>query len=479
MLQTIHTRQFSTLVAIVGVVLFAAAIVLLPTSAAVVLIGGIFFLLGSMRWQRLAICALVFAIPFGSLFPLTLAGANLTAADGLALLALLLFYARRITHPNLLFKRAGLVIPFIIFIFATSLSLISAPSLPAGAKELLKWIEMLVVYWLVVQEFAPSQLPSLLAVILLAGLAEAALGFYQFFFRAGPAGFLLFDGNNLRAFGTFEQPNPYAGYLGLIIPLAFGTVLGFLTTRARDEIKLPRSILFWLALMSLGAMSAALFFSLSRGAWLAASAAVITIIVLYSRRAAVIASALVILIAMIAILGQLNFIPDVVTERFKVVGDYFGFQDVRHAEINDATFAIVERMAHWQAAWDMFVNHPLLGVGIGNYAVAYPAYALPQWQDPLGHAHNYYLNVLAEAGVIGLSAYLILWGAIFWSAWRALQSTRGLWRGVVAGALGVLVALSIHNFFDNLFVHSLHIQVGITLGMVEAFAKVESRKVES
>ena len=111
--------------------------------------------------------------------------------------------------------------------------------------------------------------------------------------------------------------------------------------------------------------------------------------------------------------------------------------------------------------------HPWLGVGIGNYAVVYPAYSLPHWDDPLGHAHNYYINMLAESGIIGLLAYALLWISAFWLAWRTIRSTYGFWQGVAAGALGVLVALSVHNLFDNLFVHSMQIQVGLTLGLIQ------------
>ena len=102
---------------------------------------------------------------------------------------------------------------------------------------------------------------------------------------------------------------------------------------------------------------------------------------------------------------------------------------------NDENFALVERRAHWQAAVEMFEDSPWVGVGIGNYAVAYPAYALPKWEDPLGHAHNYYLNVLAEAGGIGFLAYILLWGAIFWVAARAVFRTQGWTQGVVAGGI--------------------------------------------
>src|SRR4029079_5076444 len=97
---------------------------------------------------------------------------------------------------------------------------------------------------------------------------------------------------------------------------------------------------------------------------------------------------------------------------------------------------------------------------------AYPKYALPMWSDPLGHAHNYYLNVLAEAGAIGLVTYLMLWGALVWWVGRAAIVSQTWRQAMFAGVFGVLVALSIHNFFDNLFVHAMYIQVGLTLGIV-------------
>jgi O-antigen ligase len=148
---------------------------------------------------------------------------------------------------------------------------------------------------------------------------------------------------------------------------------------------------------------------------------------------------------------------------------------------NDENFALVERRAHWQAALGMFEDSPWVGVGLGNYAAAYPRYALPKWEDPLGHAHNYYLNVLAEAGIIGFLAYILLWGAIFWFVGKAALNPNAApgWRhGVIAGAFGVLVALSIHNLFDNLFVHAMYIQVGLTLGMVQQLSSRQERTEE-
>jgi O-antigen ligase len=476
MLQTFAARVYlSPLGIFIALALLAAAIALLPLTLALLLIVGASVLITLIYLPEVGVYLLVFAIPFGSLFPLPFGGANLTAADGLLLLVIARWLARGVIRGKIFFKAPPLLLPFVIFLLAVGVSFTVALSLQAAFKELFKWIEMLLAYWLIAQEFdavgRPAQVERILIALLLAGLAEAALGFYQFFFRAGPEGFLLFGGTNLRAFGTFEQPNPYAGYLGLIIPLAFGIILGTVANRRRWNLLI-------LAFVSLGAMLAALFFSLSRGAWVGVGLALIAMVMLWSRRGAVLAVTLSAFIVMIAILGQLNLIPDVVSERFSTVSDYFSFQDVRGIPPNDANFAILEREAHWQSAWDMFVDHPWLGVGFGNYALVYPAYALPLWDDPLGHAHNYPLNVLAESGIVGLLGYLILWGAIFWSAWRATLSRStgegarwGFSRGILLGVFGVLIVLSIHNLFDDLFVHSMHIQVGITLGIMQVISQ--------
>ena len=94
-------------------------------------------------------------------------------------------------------------------------------------------------------------------------------------------------------------------------------------------------------------------------------------------------------------------------------------------EVNDANFAIIERLAHWQAAVEMIRAHPWLGIGFGNYAAAYPAYALIRWPNPLGHAHNIYLNMAAETGLIGLLLYLLLWIVIGLQTGRAWRRSKG------------------------------------------------------
>ena len=216
-------------------------------------------------------------------------------------------------------------------------------------------------------------------------------------------------------------------------------------------------------------MALALLMSWSRGAWIGFAAAILAIgvaIAVRSRRVAVLGALFVILVAYLLLVGVGSLVPASFVQRFSDFVPYLGLSDVRGLEVTDANFAVLERMAHWQSALAMWTDHPWLGVGIGNYDVAYPQYALPQWSASLGHAHNYYLNIGAETGAIGLLSYLIFWGVAMLCCWR---STRVTWEwswGLALGALGVVVHLSVHNMFDNLFVHAMYLQVAIILGLI-------------
>ena len=470
----------------------AGALIVLPLTSAVVVIGGALAAIAILRAPELALYALVFAVPYGSWFPISVGAGNVTAVDLLVVLVIALWLARMIVlERGITIRWHALALPFALFLGAALLSMTGALPLQAAVKEFAKWAEMFAIYVFVANNLDEAKLPRVLAAMFLAGLSEAAIGIYQFLFRAGPEGFTLFD-RFMRAYGTFEQPNPYAGYLALIAPVALGVAVSVISNQSSREafskqshsktehrtlrVNTDHLLLVILAAVSLVAMLAAVVMSWSRGAWLGVAAGLVIATIVQSRRAFVLSIIGAFGLTFMILLSSINVIPEAVSARFSGVADYFGVFDVRGVKVDDANFAIVERMAHWQAAGEMFVDHPLLGVGIGNYAAVYPAYALPQWSDPLGHAHNYYLNIAAEAGILGLAAYLLLWAAAFWQGWRAVRVTSGWQRGVAAGLLGMLVALSIHNGFDDLFVHGMHVQVGIGLGIV-GWLRVSGRMV--
>ncbi len=129
----------------------------------------------------------------------------------------------------------------------------------------------------------------------------------------------------------------------------------------------------------------------------------------------------------------------------------------------------------------MFAAHPLLGVGAGNYNAAYATYAQPNWPESLGHAHNYYINVAAETGVLGLLAFLAVVVASLVVGWRtsrltigAAESRGSFWprldqrQALALGLLAALAALTIHNLTDDLFVHAIEQQFALVLGCLLA-----------
>jgi O-antigen ligase len=128
---------------------------------------------------------------------------------------------------------------------------------------------------------------------------------------------------------------------------------------------------------------------------------------------------------------------------------------------------VIERIAHWVAALRMWEMQPWLGVGPGNYAVVYASVALPRWDDPLGHAHNIYLNVLAETGIVGLLAFGFMWLALGgWVVRQALRPRDPFAHALAVGVAGVLAHLAAHSVFDNLFVQGMVVHLAFWLAVV-------------
>jgi O-antigen ligase len=140
--------------------------------------------------------------------------------------------------------------------------------------------------------------------------------------------------------------------------------------------------------------------------------------------------------------------------------------------VTPENWAVLERLSQWYAGWHMFTDNPILGVGIGNYDAAYENYRLEQWPVALGHAHNHYLTIAAEAGMVGLLAYLTFLTAAFRSGVRAFRAAQDrLGRAAAVGILGSLASFATHNLFDVLFVHGMGVTIGLLLALLEGIPR--------
>ncbi|MGD2148944.1 MAG: O-antigen ligase family protein, partial [Anaerolineae bacterium] len=428
-------------------------------------------------------------------------------------LALASWLLRGLSRRGLRIEHSPLLLPLLGFLGVAGLSLWDAVGLASqGLPELIKWVEIVLLFIFVQDHLSsqatlvpslvspathrvprkaevrggPGRLPWLLIALLVGGLFQAAVGIWQFGLRGdGPSHFAILGGDFFRAYGTFEQPNPYAGYVGVTAALALGVAIeatrskaaawyasmrGYGNARQRSadpRLYGPTSLpVYVFSCCAAGAMLFSLGASWSRGAWIGFAAAVLAIVAALPRRRGwgfLLIGALV--IGGLALLAS-GRLPAAVAARLTSFVQELRFEDVRGMPINDANYAVVERLAHWQAGLAMLRHDLWTGIGFGCYEAAYPRFALINWPIALGHAHNYYLNLAAETGLMGLVGYLVLWGTALWQTWRITRRASGLARGLSLGLLGAWTHLSVHHLLDNLYVNNVHLHVGVMLGLL-------------
>jgi putative inorganic carbon (HCO3(-)) transporter len=395
----------------------------------------------------------------------------------------------RVTQrPHVALPRSRLYVPLAVIMLAFVPSLFGASSAAAWVAEYIKWIEIAA---LVVIVLDLRQRWTWIAFgVVLAAVLQALIGVYEFRGGSGAPHLWIADYRYFRAFGTFGQPNPFSAFMGLTLPLALGLAWGYWSDAWRTwndawaaEVK-PRTVRALTASLRIivepGLLAgfyagcalillAGLIASWGRGAWLGFGMAAI-MLVLFAPRRRWIGILLVTGGAMsLALLWIGGFVPLSIQQRIESAPqDFVGFRDVRGMPISDENFAIVERLAHWQAAIYMADAHPFIGVGLGNYEVAYPTYRVPSWPNPLGHAHNDYLNLLAETGIVGLVGYLAGWVLIVSWTWQTLRTSDSVQRGLALGLLGTWTHLAVHSFVDKLYVNNLFLHIGVMLGLLAA-----------
>ena len=136
------------------------------------------------------------------------------------------------------------------------------------------------------------------------------------------------------------------------------------------------------------------------------------------------------------------------------------------------------RVLVYRFAWGLFVEHPLLGIGGGNWSLAVAS-------APLGvsrfwfrtHAHSLPLQIVVEVGLLGLACAAVTFFTPLWVAWRRLSSAPEEWHGVANGAIAGVLGLLAHNLVHYFLRDAVDgILTGLLLGL--AVAAASHREVE-
>lgn len=339
------------------------------------------------------------------------------------------------------------------YVSVLAASILSARDLGAWAGEVYRWAVALIVFVMARMVFLAGRpvAPVLLAIA--AGtLGVSLLGAWQVVTHAGPPSFTA--GGMTRAFGTFGEPNPLAGYLEMTLPLLLAVIVCRLALR--DGLNRAAGTLTGLALLTWLVGSTVLALTQSRGGLAGLAVGTATVLWLSGGQARRLGTVAVVALA-------------VVTLALPVGGrlmNRFGSATLstgKETQVTVANFASLERAAHWRAAIAMAERNPVLGVGAGNFNARYREMTTVwRFRIPRGHAHNAYLQALAQAGALGLLAYLVLLGAVVRMIWRQLsQAEPGIDRALIIGAAGVTAAVAVHNLVEYLHVLSLGLQLAV------------------
>jgi O-antigen ligase len=107
------------------------------------------------------------------------------------------------------------------------------------------------------------------------------------------------------------------------------------------------------------------------------------------------------------------------------------------------------RAAFYAAALRMFQDDPLTGQGPGMWVVERARYTLPTEQDYyIPHAHNLYLQTLAELGIVGAMAGIVVLAALARLVWSGIRSNDALAHRLAWASLFALVYLAVHQLVD-------------------------------
>ena len=312
------------------------------------------------------------------------------AATAALLIATVLTVLHFRTDEDFKFRQLPFDVPVALFVFLSGVSIMVSPDKGFSFYNWYNLVGVYVLTYFVVGQNVRSvrQVKELLLVIGMAAVFVLLYGFYQFIFGIDISAMKWVDGDAFpelrkRVFSTWENPNILAGYLDIIICLAFGLFI-------KAGTKQKRIVLGVL----LAAGAACLAMTYARGACLVIAVIFAVYGMLKDWR---------VLAACVGVAVLLLVADPVLYERLISV-----FTKV------DTSSEM--RLAFWESTVAMIQDHPFLGIGWGAYWMVYPEYDfyLQGADIRIVHAHNMYLNYAAEIGVPGMLAFMwLFFGSLF------------------------------------------------------------------
>lgn len=269
-----------------------------------------------------------------------------------------------------------LFIAAIIFSVVCLLSFIPAVSKSAVIAELFRFWTYLFLFFVVVSYVDDERdVIKIMVLLMVSVFVSGTIGLYQFF-----TGAKKFADNSMgdegRVYSTFVNPNYWGAFINLMI---FPVLM-----LAVKKVKHYGLYYAFSALLLIN-----LVMTYTRGSWIGFVVGLVIFIAAYSWK----------LIIPVIIASPIGLLAPSVRERIFSI-------------FNSKSWTIVERIRLWKTGLLMFRDHPILGVGNGNYLLRYNEYIKKHPELDIGKekfsVHNSYIKVLCETGILGFIPYLLV-----------------------------------------------------------------------
>jgi O-antigen ligase/Tfp pilus assembly protein PilF len=381
-------------------------------------------------------------------------------AEVLIVLGLMFWGLKIINKEELKFTSAPLNIPIISFIAICVLSLIWSNSFFVSLKELPLFLAGPLLYFVITNSINDErQINRILDILLLVGGLFGIYGIFQY--NGIDFSFWISNIGRQQVFGLFGNVNFFAEYL--IVPLPIAVSLFF---TSRNKFK---KILLLIAILAMGT---SLIVTFTRGSYLSFGSALIFMFFLFliSRGKGFIKNnkkIFIIILVAIIIITFLFVVPTSLNRSGTVISKIKERASITQL-INEFSFG--RRTAIYKFTTLMIKDHPLLGSGIGTYkynTLRYQAEFFAQGENrslyPHGFAdkaHNEYLQLWAELGIIGLGIFIWLMISYFRFGLKILRKIKDESRqGIIIGLMGAVVEVLV----DGIFGFPLHLPATIVL----------------
>ena len=337
---------------------------------------------------------------------------------------------------------------------------------PYSTRLVLVQLATLLIYFSATLVFVdtPHRLQVLVRTIMIFGFLLALFGLTQSFTSPTKV-YWIRELNQSTAFGPFINRHHFAGYMELTIALPLGLV--FAGAVAREKM-----ILY---LFVAGMMGVALVMTASRGGIISLVAEILFLITTtaiwrkrshrrhrkssrikrIAARAGMATALLVSLFLGVVMLG----------------GEFSINRFIDSVNTDDPTTG---RAHFWSVTLNIIKAHPYVGTGLGSFGVIYTQYDTRNGLFRLEQAHNDYLQILSDAGVVGAALGLGFVVLLFYKAIQRAKSADDFRRGVALAGLSGCFGVLVHSFFD----FTLHTTSNALLFLVLAALATVNGRVE-